>query len=319
MTGKKKISIVTPCYNEEENIKDVYEAVKTIRDQFPHYAWEHLFIDNASKDGTVAKLKELAAIDKDVKIIVNLKNFGHIRSHVHGYLSATGDAVIAFFCDLQDPPEMITKFIHKWEEGYDVVVGVKSSSDENFLMFTLRKIFYMIMYKISETDSIKNFTGFALYDKSFFDIYRTLKEPYPYFRGIVAEFGQNRFEIPYVQRTRKKGKSKNNFYTLYDSAMLGFVQQSKIPLRLASFIGFGSAVLSFLFAIGYLVYKLLFWDSVLVGMAPLGIGLFFFGAVQLFFIGIIGEYVGTILTEIKNRPLVIEKERINFEGNDSIK
>ncbi len=310
---KKKISVVTPCYNEEDNIYDVYHAVKDIRNSHPQYDWEHLFIDNASTDKSLERLKEIANKDKVVKIIVNIKNFGHIRSHVHAYLTAEGDAVIAYFCDLQDPPELITDFIKKWEEGYMVVAGVKSASEENPFMFFLRKTFYNIMEKISETGQIRNFTGFGLYDKSFLDILRTLNEPYPYFRGLVAEYGYQRFEVPYTQRVRKKGKSKNNFYSLYDSAMLGFVSYSKIPLRLANFIGFSTAVVSLFIAFCYFIYKLIFWNSFQVGMAPLVIGIFFFSAVQLFFIGIIGEYVGTILTEIKDRPLVIEKERINFE------
>jgi len=310
---RKSISVVTPCFNEEDNIYDVYYAIKKIRDAHSQYDWEHIFIDNSSVDNTLGLLKEIANKDKAVKIIVNIKNFGHIRSHFHGFLAAGGDAFIVFLCDLQDPPELINDFIEKWEEGYKVVVGVKDSSDENPLFFFIRKMFYLIMENISETDHIKNFTGFGLYDRSFLDIIRNLNEPYPYFRGLVAEYGQNRIEIPYNQRKRKKGRSKNNFYTLYDSAMLGFVNHSKVPLRLSTFIGFGSAFVSLFIGFCYLIYKLFFWNSFQVGMAPLIIGLFFFSAVQLFFIGIIGEYVGTILTEVKNRPLVIEKERINFD------
>jgi glycosyltransferase involved in cell wall biosynthesis len=310
---RKKVSVVTPCFNEEANIVDVHRAIKEIRDLHPQYDWEHLFIDNASIDQTVPLLKEIAAQDKDVKVIVNIKNFGIIRSPYHGYLSAEGDAVIVYMCDLQDPPELISDFVKKWEEGHKLVVGVKNSSEENPFMFLVRKIFYAIMDRISETDHIKNFTGFGLYDKSLMDILRTLREPYPYFRGLVVEYGENRIEIPYTQRTRKKGKTKNNFYTLYDSAMGGFVANSKVPLRLANFLGFGVAFASLLIAFGYLIYKLVYWDSFQLGAAPLVIGMFFLGAVQLIFIGIIGEYVGAILTEIKNRPLVIEKERINFD------
>ena len=310
---RKKISVVTPCFNEEANIVDVHQAIKEIRDLHPQYDWEHLFIDNASIDRTVTLLKEIAAQDKDVKVIVNIKNFGIIRSPYHGYLSAEGDAVIVYMCDLQDPPELISDFVKKWEEGHKLVVGVKNSSEENPFMFLVRKIFYAIMDRISETDHIKNFTGFGLYDKSLMDILRTLREPFPFFRGLVVEYGENRIEIPYTQRTRKKGKTKNNFYTLYDSAMGGFVANSKVPLRLANFLGFGVAFASLLIAFGYLIYKLVYWDSFQLGAAPLVIGMFFLGAVQLIFIGIIGEYVGAILTEIKNRPLVIEKERINFD------
>ena len=308
----KTISVVTPCYNEEGNIKNVYHAVKEIRENHPQYEWDHIFIDNSSTDNTLKLLKEIAEDDKSVKIIVNIKNFGHITSPYHGYLSSTGDAMVVFLCDLQDPPELISEFIRNWELGYKVVVGVKNKSDENPLMFFLRKTFYKIIKNISETDQILNFTGFGLYDKSFLDIIRKLEDPYPYFRGLVAEYGQNRFEIPYTQRKRKKGKSKNNFYTLYDSAMQGFVNHSKVPLRLATFIGFSVSVLSFVIGIAYFIYKLIFFDRFEAGIAPLVVGLFFFGAVQLFFIGIIGEYVGSIHTQVLKRPLVIEKERINF-------
>ena len=308
----KTISVVTPCYNEEDNVYDVYRAIKDIRVSHPQYEWEHIFIDNSSVDKTLDLLKEIAYKDKRVKIIVNIRNFGHIRSHVHGYLNAGGDAVVVFLCDMQDPPELINEFLIKWEKGYKEVVGVKDSSEENRLMFFLRKIFYSIIQNISETDLIQNFTGFGLYDKSFLNIIRKLEDPYPYFRGLVAEYGQNRLEIPYTQRKRKKGKSKNNLYSLFDSAMLGFVNHSKIPLRLATFIGFVVSILSLLVGAAYLIFKLMYFDRYEAGIAPLVIGLFFFGAVQLFFIGIIGEYIGSIHTQVLKRPLVIEKERINF-------
>ena len=309
----KTISVVTPCYNEENNIYDVYKAIKKIRENHPQYEWDHIFIDNSSTDNTLILLKEIAEDDKSVKIIVNIKNFGHITSPYHGYLSSTGDAVVVFLCDLQDPPELISEFIGNWELGYKVVIGVKNKSEENPLMFFLRKTYYKIITSISETDQILNFTGFGLYDKSFLDIIRKLDDPYPYFRGLVAEYGQNRFEIPYTQRKRKKGKSKNSFYTLYDSAMLGFVNYSKLPFRLATFIGFVVSMISLLIGIAYFIYKLLFTSEIFpIGPAPLIVGLIFLGAVQLIFIGIIGEYVGTIHTQVLKRPLVIEKERINF-------
>jgi glycosyltransferase involved in cell wall biosynthesis len=310
---RKTISVVTPCYNEEDNVYDVYRAIKDIRVSHPQYEWEHIFIDNSSVDKTLDLLKEIAYKDKRVKIIVNIRNFGHIRSHVHGYLNAGGDAVVVFLCDMQDPPELINEFLIKWEKGYKEVVGVKDSSEENRLMFFLRKIFYSIIQNISETDLIQNFTGFGLYDKSFLNIIRKLEDPYPYFRGLVAEYGQNRLEIPYTQRKRKKGKSKNNLYSLFDSAMLGFVNYSKVPLRLATFIGFVVSIISLLVGTIYFIYKLLFTPEIFpIGIVPLVVGLFFFGAVQLIFIGIIGEYVGYIHTQVLKRPLVIEKERINF-------
>ncbi len=313
----KLISIVTPCCNEEENIREVYSRVKEIFEGLENYSYEHIFIDNASKDGTVSILKEIAGKDKNVKIIVNARNFGHIRSPYHAILQARGDAVVCIAADLQDPPSMIADFIKKWEEGYKIVVGVKSKSEENPIMFAVRKLYYNLIEKYADTEQIKNFTGFGLYDKEFVDILRNLNEPYPYFRGLITEMGFERAEIEFTQPKRGKGETKNNFYTLYDMAMLGFVNHSKVPLRMATFIGFSVAIFSLLVALAYFTYKLIFWQRFQLGMAPMVIGIFFFAAVQLFFIGIIGEYIGAIYTQVKNRPLVIEKERINFDPEDS--
>jgi glycosyltransferase involved in cell wall biosynthesis len=310
--SKKLISVVMPCYNEEENVVAAYEQVRAVFARLPEYDYEHLFIDNASTDGTLAILKRMAAADRNAKIVVNVRNFGHIRSPYHGLLQARGDAVILMVSDLQDPPAMIVDFIRKWEEGYKIVVGAKINSAENRLMFFIRKRFYDAIAKISDAEQIKNFTGFGLYDRQFLEILRNLQEPYPYFRGLIAELGFRTLAIPYIQPKRERGATKNNFYTLYDIAMLGFVNHSKLPLRLASFIGFGVSLCSFLIAIVYFVYKLLFWNNFSVGIAPLVIGIFFFGGVQLFFLGVIGEYIGAIYTQVKNRPLVVEKERINF-------
>ena len=310
----KKISILTPCFNEEENVSLLYEAVKQQFELLPQYKYEHIFIDNCSKDNTVPILKEIAKNDKNVKIIVNARNFGHIKSPYYGMLQCTGNCVISMVADLQDPPKMIPQLLEKWEEGYTIVSCVKNKSRENPIMFLLRKLFYNILSRFSETDQIKNFTGFGLYDKKFIDILRNeVDDPYPYFRGLIGELGYNRTEITYIQPKREHGKTKNNFYTLFDIAMLGFVNHSKLPLRLASFIGFGVAILSLLVAIVYFIYKLIYWDDFSAGTAPLVIGLFFFSSVQLFFIGIIGEYIGSIHTQVKKRPLVIEKERVNFE------
>lgn len=314
----KKISIITPCYNEEENVAILCERIRAVMRTLPQYDYEHVFIDNASKDRTVALIR--AEIEKDpqhIRCIVNARNFGHIRSPFYGMCQCYGDAVVAMASDLQDPPETIPALVEKWEAGYKVVIGVKNQSKENPLMFALRKLFYNLLTKASETEQVKNFTGFGLYDKQFMDVLRTIDDPYPYFRGLVAELGFERAEVPFVQPKRERGKTHNNFYTLYDMAMLGFVNHSKLPLRLASFIGFGTAILSLLVAIVYFIYKLVFWDSFAVGTAPLVIGLFFFSAVQLFFIGIIGEYVGAIHTQVRKRPLVIEKARINFAAHDA--
>jgi glycosyltransferase involved in cell wall biosynthesis len=308
----KKISIVTPCFNEEFNVEPLYEKVKIEMAKLSNYTYEHIFIDNFSTDNTLLKLKNIASVDKNVKIIVNARNFGHIKSPYYGMLQADGDVVISLVSDLQDPPELIPDFIKKWEEGYKIVVGVKEKSEENIIMFSIRKLFYKVIDRISDTSQIQNFTGFGLYDRQFMDVLKNIHEPYPYFRGLVSEMGFSIYHIPYLQPKRSKGNTKNNFFTLYDMAMLGFTSHSKVPLRMSSFIGFIVAFFSILIAISYLVYKILFWNNFQVGIAPLVIGFFFFGGVQLFFLGIIGEYISAILTQVKNRPLVIEKERINF-------
>ena len=310
--NKKLVSIVTPCFNEEENVASLFVAVKNVFQNHSEYVFEHIFIDNASTDKTVNVLRRIAANNKRVKIIVNAKNFGWIRSQYYGFLQAKGDAVILMVADFQDPPEMISDFIKAWENGSDIVIGIKNKSKESPLMFSLRRLFYWLSDKMSETEYIKNFTGFGLYDKKFVDILRNLDEPYPYFRGLVAKFGSNIKEIPFTQPRRKAGKTKNNFYTLYDIAMLAFVNHSKLPIRLASFIGFAGASISFMVAIIYLIYKLIHWNSFAVGIAPLVIGFFFVSSVQLLFIGIIGEYIASIYTQVKKQPLVIERERINF-------
>ena len=311
---KKLISIVTPCYNEEGNIEHLYQRIKQIFKNLPAYDYEHIFIDNDSQDNSRSILRNIAGKDENVKVIFNTRNFGHLRSPLHAIYQANGDAIISIVADFQDPPDMIIDFLIKWEEGFKIVIGIKIRSEEKFMIFLLRKIFYKILNKFSDVELVKNFTGFGLYDKRFIDIVKKINDPYPYFRGLIPELGLKRFEIEYIQPKRKKGKSSQSFITLYDIAMLGFVNYSRIPLRMASFIGFSIATVSLFFALGYLIYKLLFWNQFNIGIAPLVIGLFFFSSVQLTFIGIIGEYVGSILTQIqhKDRPLVIEKERINF-------
>lgn len=291
--------------------------IRKVMQALPQYEYEHVFIDNASTDRTVALIRKEIEQDKHVRCIVNARNFGHIRSPFHGIRQCYGDAVISMCSDLQDPPETIPELVAKWEEGYKVVIGVKNRSEENPLMFRVRKIFYNLIAKMSDVEQVKNFTGFGLYDKSFVDVLRTIEDPYPYFRGLVSELGFDMARVEFVQPRREHGKTKNNFYTLYDMAMLGFTSYSKVPLRLATFVGFGVAILSFLVALAYLVYKLVYWDSFQAGLAPLVIGLFFFSAVQLIFIGIVGEYVGGINTQVRKRPLVIEKERINFEQEEA--
>jgi glycosyltransferase involved in cell wall biosynthesis len=306
------ISIVTPCYNEEENVEEVYRQVKAVFASLPEYDYEHFFIDNASKDRTVEILKRLAALDTNVKVIINSRNFGHIRSPYHALLQARGDAAILLVADLQDPPELIRTFLKKWQDGYKVVLGVKSKSRETPVMFLVRKCYYEFITRLSEIELTKNNTGFGLYDRQILDILRQIDDPYPYFRGLISDIGFESAKIEYTQPVRTRGITKNNFYTLYDMAMLGITNHSKVPLRLSAMLGFFLSGVSLLAAIGYLFAKLLFWNSFSLGLAPVVIGLFFFSSVQLFFIGIIGEYIGSIHTQVLKRPLVIEKERINF-------
>jgi glycosyltransferase involved in cell wall biosynthesis len=306
------ISVVTGCYNEEENVREVYAQVKQVMEEMEGYTYEHIFIDNASKDRTVAILREIAQNDKRVKVIVNTRNFGHIRSPYHAILQAKGDAVISVVADLQDPPTLIKDLIHKWEAGYKVVLGVKKQSEESRIIFLLRKMYYDVLRKLSDVELVEQFTGFGLYDREVIEILRNWNEPYPYFRGMIAEIGMESAKIEYVQPIRKRGVTKNNFYTLFDMAMLGMTSYSKVPLRLATMTGFVLGVVSLLVAAVYFVYKLLFWSNFSVGQAPLVIGMFFMSSVQLFFLGIVGEYVGSIHTQVMKRPLVVEKERINF-------
>lgn len=309
----KKISIVTPCYNEEGNVQELYQRVKDTISMLAGYNYEHIFIDNASTDKTVDILKEIALEDKNIKIIVNSRNFGHMCSPLHGMFQATGDVVISMVSDLQDPPEMIPQFIKKWEEGNDIVIAIKKSSEENGLMFNIRKMYYHLLSRLSAVEVFKNFTGFGLYDKKVMNAVKELKDPYPFFRGMIAEVGFKVSKIDYAQPVRLRGITKNNFYTLYDIGILGIISNSKIPLRMAIFMGVFFGILSILVGFGYLIAKLLFWNTMSLGIAPLIIMTSFMFSIMLFFIGIIGEYVGAIYTQVLNRPLVFESERINFE------
>ena len=309
---KKKISILTPCFNEQENVVPLYETIMGIMAGVDGLDYEHIYIDNASTDGTVTKLRDLAAKDKRVKVILNARNFGHIRSPFYGLLQADGDAVIYMASDFQDPPDLIPKLIDGWQRGAKAVLAIKDSSDESGLFFMLRRFYYRLVERLADVRTYQNFTGFGLYDRAVVDYCRSLEDPYPYFRGIIAETGLPTEEVHYHQPVRKRGITKNNFYTLYDMAMLGITNHSKIPLRLAIMSGFLMSVLSLLVGIIYLIYKLLFWQQFPAGTAPLVIGLFFFASVQLFFIGILGEYIGSIHTQVHKRPLVVEKERLNF-------
>lgn len=308
----KLISVVTACYNEEQNVEKLAAAVRGLFSGLKVYEYEHIFIDNASEDGTFEVLKRLASGDKRIKVICNSRNFGHIRSPFYALLQSRGDAVISLCADFQDPPELITEFLRKWESGSKIVVGVKTRSQESGAMFAVRKLYYRAMNRISEVRHIENFTGFGLYDKEIIEILARIEDPYPYFRGLIADIGFEISTVEYTQPSRNAGITKNNLYTLYDMAMLGFTNYSKIPLRVATFLGFLMSIGSLLVALAYLLYKLVYWDEFSLGVAPVVIGLFFFFSVQLIFLGIIGEYIGSIHTKVLKRPLVVEKERVNF-------
>ena len=315
----KLISIVTPCFNEEENIKNCYQVIKDLFKDLKDYTYEHIFIDNKSNDNTVDILRDLAKEDKNVKIILNTRNFGQLKSPFYGLLQTKGEASILFVADLQDPAYLIKEFIKKWEDGYKIVAGVKTKSEEPFLMFMIRKLYYKIINFLSDENlnRIENFTGFGLYDKKVIDILRDFNDKDCYLRGLISELGFYIKRIEYTQPKRQKGKTKNNFFRLYDVGIKGVISSSILPLRLAVFGGFFMSFISLFISLVYLILKLLFWDSFSFGAAPIIVGLFFFSSIQLFFLGILGEYIGSIHGHIKNRPFVIEEERINFSSKSS--
>jgi polyisoprenyl-phosphate glycosyltransferase len=306
------ISIVCPTFNEEQNVEELYNRILRVLSGHD-LQFEVIFIDNASTDTTVEKLRSIASRDSRVKLILNARNFGHIRSPYHGLLQAHGDAVVLMASDLQDPPEMLTDFIESWQAGNKVVLAVKSSTDEKWTWRIIRRSYYSFVSRLSSDPLVKNATGAGLFDKAVVDELRKLKEPYPYFRGLVTELGFRVKTIDFHQPNRKSGKTKNNFFTLYDMAILGITTHSGAPMRIISIFGFCVAVLSLLVALGYLVAKLLFWDSFQMGFAPLILGVFFFGSLQISLIGLLGEYLANIQRRIRNMPLVIEDERVNFE------
>jgi polyisoprenyl-phosphate glycosyltransferase len=316
MSEIRTVTVLTPCYNEAGNVEALYERVRAVFQPLPEYTYEHLFIDNASTDDTVAILRGIAARDRNVKVIVNTRNFGHVRSPYHALLQCRGDAVIGMAADLQDPPELIPAFLAKWREGYKVVLGVKAAAEESKMMFAIRRLGYSVIDRLSEVKQVRNSTGFGLYDKAFVSVLRRLPDPYPYFRGIVAELGFRYATVPYTQPKRVRGVTKNNLYILYDLGVQGIVNHSRIPLRLATIVGFISSVLSLIAALVYFVMKMVFWYRLPIGVAPVIIGLFCVASVQLFFLGVLGEYVGSIYTQVRNRPLVVEQERINFHDDN---
>lgn len=314
MGNKKKVSVLIPCYNEEENVVPMSEAIRNVfENELPQYDWELVFIDNDSSDNTRPLLTEICRRDKRIKAIFNAKNFGQFNSPYYGICQTTGDCTISMCCDFQDPVELIPKYLAEWENGYKIVIGIKTTSHENKLIRFFRSCYYKVIKKFSDVEQIEHFTGSGLYDKSFVEVLRTLDDPSPFLRGIVAELGFRRKEIPYDQPKRRAGKTHNNFYTLYDAAMLSFTSYTKIGLRIATIGGFLMSVISLLVAFVYLVLKLCNWYTFPAGNAPILIGVFVLGSIQLFFIGLLGEYVLNINTKVMKRPLVVEEKRINFE------
>lgn len=313
----KTISIVVPCYNEEENVEALYTEIKSIFvNELANYKYEIIYIDNDSADRTRDIIRELCAKDRGVKAIFNAKNFGQFNSPYYAMINSTGDATMLMAADFQDPPGMIVEFVRAWEEGYKIAIGIKSSSKESWFMYHMRSLYYKLIKRFSDVEQIEHFTGFGLYDRAFIEVLRKLDDPTPFLRGIVAELGFKRKDIPYEQPKRRAGKTSNNFYRLYDAAMLSVTSYTKLGLRLATFIGAISSAICMLIAVVYLVLKLIYWDRFPAGMAPILIGMLFLGSVQIFFIGMIGEYVLGISQRIMKRPLVVEAERLNWEEEE---
>lgn len=311
---KQVISVMIPCYNEEENARAIYEAVRDeLKKSCPAYDYEILFIDNKSQDRTREIIEEICREDKRVKAIFNAKNFGQFNSPYYGLIHTSGDCTISICADFQDPVEMIPKFVAEWEKGYKIVIGKKTKSKENPFVYWLRGCYYKLIKKMSSVEMIEQFTGFGLYDKSFIQTLRDLHDPTPFIRGIVAELGPERKEIEYTQPQRRAGKTHNNWYSLFDAAMLSFTSYTKVGMRVAEFFGFGIAFISFGFGLFYLIAKLVAWNSFSAGYAPTMIAVFFMGGVQLAFMGFLGEYIMAMNTRIMNRPLVVEEKRLNFE------
>jgi glycosyltransferase involved in cell wall biosynthesis len=309
----KSISIITPCLNEEENVEALYEAVRAVMAGIGRYRYEHIFIDNASTDRTVALVKQLAAKDRNVKLIANTRNFGQVGSPFHALTQTRGDAVIGIVADFQDPPELIPEMLEAWEKGYPTVLCIKRSSAENPVSYLLRKTYYRLINQLSSMETFENFTGFGLFDRKVVDQLIAFRDAEPYFRGMIAELGHAHYKLFYDQPNRRRGKTKNNFVTLFDLAIVGIVNHSKAPLRVMTFIGFVGATLSFLTGMAFLIYKLIFWSRFQVGVAPLVIGVFFGFCVQMIMMGMLGEYIGAILIQLKHRPYAIERERLNWE------
>lgn len=310
------LSVVTSCYNEEDNVRALYEAVRAVMARHPQYRYEHIFIDNASRDATRRILREICTADHNVKAIFNARNFGAVRSGIHVLLQARGVAVLALACDFQDPPDLLHEFIPRWEQGAKIVLGVKTSAAERSLFYAIRGWYYRMLGRISDAPPVVQSTGFGMYDRTIIEHLRRIADPYPFFRGLLSEIGHEPALVPYHQPPRRRGISSQNFYSLYDQAFLGITSHSKVPLRVATILGFVLGVASVLVGLGYLIAKLMMWDSFSLGVAPILVGFFFLTSVQLFFIGIVGEYVGVIWTHVRDVPHIFEIERINFDRDE---
>lgn len=308
-----RVTVMAPCFNEAGNVTELYRQAREVFAALPTYDVDFVFIDNASTDGTQAELRALAERDPAVRVIFNARNFGQVRSPYHALLQTDADAVVTMASDLQDPPSLIPALLAEWERGFKVVAAVKRTSDESLAFRAVRALFYALIHRISDVRPIQHFTGFGLYDRKVIDVLRTIDDPMPYFRGLISEIGFEPALVPFDKPQRQRGFTKNNFFTLYDLAILGIVKHSAAPLRVATFAGFVLSALSLGISLGYLVAKLLYWDSFVLGTAPILVGFFFFASVQLFFIGVLGEYIHTILVHVRRLPLVVERERLNFD------
>lgn len=315
----KKVSIMIPCYNEVENVQPISEAViRVFQEKLPEYDYEILFIDNCSNDGTRNKIEEICSKNRKIKAIFNVTNFGQFNSPFYGMCQTTGDCTICLCCDFQDPPELIPVFVREWEKGHKIVSGIKTSSKESSFVYFLRTMYYKLMKNFSDVRMIEHFTGFGLYDRTFISLLKELDDPIPFVRGIVAEYGSgfNMKEVEYEQPKRRAGKTHNNFLSLYDAAMLSITSYTKMGLRVATLLGFVCSAISLIIALVYLILKLCRWDQFQAGYAPMILGIFVLGSLQLFFIGLLGEYILNINTRVIHRPLVVEEKRINFEEDE---
>ena len=308
---KKLISLVTPCFNEIDNIDELCNRIRKVMKSLP-YDYEHIFIDNNSDDGTIERIKKIASKDKRIKMIVNSRNYGHQASPYYGIMQTNSDATISLASDLQDPPELITKFVAAWEKGNDLVLAIKAN-EELTLMNILRKNYYRLLSKVSDNEIYKDATGYGLYDKSIVQKLRESRDSYPYLRGLIVSLASKIYKVEYTPGERKAGISKNNLFSLYDLGINGLISNSIIPIRFASYLGIIIGLISLALSLVILLAKVLFWEFIPIGYSPLGIIFFSMFGLMFIFIGLLGEYVGSIHRKMSNKPIVIERERVNFD------